>query len=183
VLIGPGIFYSLKKTFSLLLIAGGVVNWILGKSSATPAKGASINWKGLAANIALAVSGPLFAALVLILLAMVVDWTVIGWSGQCFSTNLAWDTRCRTWYWLLPSSVTITVLLAANFIININAFSLHAIYRNRLIRCFLGGAREPHRHSEGFTDFDWDDDLRVAALWKRTDPPRADTGAPSTLST
>jgi len=70
----------------------------------------------------------------------------------------------------------IALLLAANFIININAFSLHAIYRNRLIRCFLGGAREPHRHFEGFTDFDWDDDLRVAALWKRTDPPTIPKG-------
>jgi hypothetical protein len=50
------------------------------------------------------------------------------------------------------------------------------VYRNRLIRCFLGGAREPHRHPEGFTDFDWDDDLRVAALWKRTDPPTVPTG-------
>ena len=176
VLIGPGIFYNLKTTLSLLLVASGVVNWILGKSSATPAKGASIDWKGLAANIALVVSGPLFAALLLILLAMVVDWTVIGWNNQCFATNFVWDSRCRTWNWLLLSGTTIAVLLAANLIININAFSLHAIYRNRLIRCFLGGAREPHRHSEGFTDFDWDDDLRVAALWKRTNPPTVPKG-------
>jgi hypothetical protein len=175
VLIGPAIFYNLKTIFSLLLIASGAVNWVLGKSSATPAKGAATDWKGIAGNIALSVSGPLFAGLLLILLAMVIDWSVIG-KGQCFATNAAWDSRCHTWWWILPAGVSIALLLAANFIININAFSLHAVYRNLLIRCFLGGAREPHRHSEGFTDFDWDDDLRVAALWKRTSPPTVPTG-------
>jgi hypothetical protein len=176
VLIGPAIFYNFKTISSLMLIGSGAVNWILGKSSTTPAKGKTTDWKGIAANIALSVSGPLFAALLLILLAMSIDWWVIGGKGQCFATNHSWGYRCHTWSWIWPSGVSIALLLAANFIININAFSLHAVYRNRLIRCFLGGPREPHRHPEGFTDFDWDDDLRVAALWKRTDPPTVPTG-------
>jgi hypothetical protein len=176
VLLGTAIFYNAKTTLDLLIAGSGAVNWVLGKSSATPAKGAATDWKGIAANIALAVSGPLFAALLLILLAMVIDWSVLGGGGQCFATDEAWDYRCRTWWWILPSGISIALLLAANLIININAFSLHAVYRNRLIRCFLGGARKPHRHPEGFTDFDWDDDLRVAALWKRTDPPTVPTG-------
>jgi hypothetical protein len=171
VLIGPAIFYNLRTTLGLLLIASGAVNWVLGKSSVTPANGVATDWKGLAANIALAVSGPLFAALLLIVLAMAIDWAIIGWNGQCFPTNLAWGNDCRNWWWILPCGITTVVLVAGNSIININAFSLHAVYRNRLVRCFLGGAREPRRHSEGFTDFDWEDDVRVASLWKRTDPP------------
>ena len=174
VLIGPAIFYNAKATLSLLMSASGAVNWVLGKSSATPAKGAATDWKGLAANTALAISGPLFATLVLILLAMLVDWWVLGGEGQCFATDQPWD--CHTRWWLLPLSVMLVLLVAANVIININAFSLHAVYRNRLVRAFLGGARKPHRHPEDFTDFDWEDDLRVASLWKRTTSPIAPTG-------
>jgi hypothetical protein len=167
VLIGPAIVYNLKTTSGLLLIASGAVNWVLGKSSVTPANGPATDWKGLAANIALAVSGPLFVALLLIVLAVGIDWAIIGWNSQCFATDLAWDNGCYNRRWIFLSGITIVVLLAGNVIININAFSLHAVYRNRLVRCFLGGAREPYRHSERFTDFDWNDDLRVAALWKR----------------
>ena len=55
--------------------------------------------------------------------------------------------------------------------VNPNRFSLHAVHRNRLIRAFLGG---PHagaadgarrRRPNGFTGFDRDDDVRLAALW------------------
>jgi hypothetical protein len=141
VLIGPAIFYNLRTTLGLLLIASGAVNWVLGKSSVTPAKGVATDWKGLAANIALAVSGPLFAALLLIVLAMAIDWAIIGWNGQCFPTDVAWGNDCRNWWWILPCGITTVLLLAGNSIININAFSLHAVYRNRLVRCFRRGAR------------------------------------------
>ncbi len=44
------------------------------------------------------------------------------------------------------------VLVSSNRI-DVNRFSLHGIYRNRLIRAFLGGARI-NRHPEPFTHFD-----------------------------
>src|SRR5262249_29564690 len=77
------------------------------------------------------------------------------------------------WAWLTAGVVF--VLGVANCLANINAFSLHAVYRNRLIRCFLGAARAPERQPDGFTDFDWGDDLRVAQLWTKKDP-RTDEG-------
>src|SRR5262249_20412119 len=41
-----------------------------------------------------------------------------------------------------------------------------------LIRAFLGGARAPGRRPEGFTGFDWDDEIPVSQLWQpRRDPP------------
>ena len=49
------------------------------------------------------------------------------------------------------------------FFINVNKFSLHAMYRNRLIRAFLGAsrtARKPH----WFTGFDPHDNFRVRDL-------------------
>jgi hypothetical protein len=62
----------------------------------------------------------------------------------------------------------------ASYWINVNRFSLHAVYRNRLIRAFLGAARAGHReetrtHSspDPFTGFAEADNLPLAALWER----------------
>jgi hypothetical protein len=48
--------------------------------------------------------------------------------------------------------------------IDINEFSLHQFYRNRLVRCYLGGARAGSRHPNCFTGFDDSDDVRLTAL-------------------
>jgi hypothetical protein len=64
--------------------------------------------------------------------------------------------------------VLLIFMLVADLLVNVNGFSLHGLYRNRLIRAFLGGVREPGRRPDGFTGFDWDDDLRVASLWPAT---------------
>ena len=49
------------------------------------------------------------------------------------------------------------------FVIDINKFSLHAMYRNRLIRTFLGASRESRRPNP-FTGFDGGDNLEVSRL-------------------
>ncbi len=48
-------------------------------------------------------------------------------------------------------------------LIDINRFSLHAIYRNRLIRAYLG-ASNPERRPNPFTGFDPNDNLPLPAL-------------------
>jgi hypothetical protein len=63
-----------------------------------------------------------------------------------------------------------------SFVINVNRFSLHGVYRNRLIRAFLGAARErsygdrPARKPQPFTGFDQNDNLPLARLWQRPQP-------------
>lgn len=47
--------------------------------------------------------------------------------------------------------------------INVNRFSLHAVYRNRLVRAFLGSAR-PERTPDPFTGFDPQDNPRMVDL-------------------
>ena len=47
--------------------------------------------------------------------------------------------------------------------INVNRFSLHSVYRNRLIRAYLG-ASNPRREPNPFTGFDPRDNLRLDAL-------------------
>ena len=53
--------------------------------------------------------------------------------------------------------------LCTSYFININRFSLHAFYRNRLIRAFLGASRD--RKPDLFTGFDPLDNPRMHTLW------------------
>ena len=59
--------------------------------------------------------------------------------------------------------------LLMSFFININKFSLHAMYRNRLIRAYLGASRGEQRSPNPFTGFDPDDNFPMAELA----PPQA----------
>jgi len=45
--------------------------------------------------------------------------------------------------------------------VDVNEFSLHHFYRNRLVRCYLG-ASNPDRRPEPFTGFDGEDDLPLS---------------------
>jgi hypothetical protein len=70
-------------------------------------------------------------------------------------------------------------LLMAGFIfshfINVNRFSLHALYRNRLVRAFLGSARanaHPSRAADAFTGFDPADNRHMTELAKAGNPHR-----------
>lgn len=53
--------------------------------------------------------------------------------------------------------------IAMATLININRFSLHAIYRNRLIRAYLGASNE-RRCPNPFTGFDPKDNIEMAAM-------------------
>jgi Patatin-like phospholipase len=55
--------------------------------------------------------------------------------------------------------------LAMSWFINVNRFSLHAVYRNRLTRGFLGSARTTRPDADSFTGFDLEDNLPMAQLW------------------
>ena len=55
------------------------------------------------------------------------------------------------------------IITVASMKIDVNRFSMHGVYRNRLVRAFLGGARAG-RKSDPFTDFDPADNYRVSEL-------------------
>jgi len=56
---------------------------------------------------------------------------------------------------------------AISWQVDLNEFSLHTFYRNRLVRCFLGASRQRKPHP--FTGFDDDDDMSFADLMKARD--------------
>jgi hypothetical protein len=74
------------------------------------------------------------------------------------------------WYYLLAAVATLGVaamLLSAR--IDVNDFSMHHFYRNRLVRCYLG-ASNPDRKPQQYTGFDPHDDVPLAALAESPGP-------------
>ncbi len=63
-------------------------------------------------------------------------------------------------------------LLALSFVmgwvVNTNRFSLHGLYRNRLVRAYLG-ASNPDRRPDPFTGFAVSDNLKLHDLWSEPD--------------
>ena len=48
--------------------------------------------------------------------------------------------------------------------VNINEFSMHHFYKNRLVRCFLGASAAKRRQPDSFTGFDPQDDIPLGSL-------------------
>ena len=58
----------------------------------------------------------------------------------------------------------VAFLAVASSIINLNKFSLHAVYRIRIVRTFLGASRGSERRPNPFTGFDPLDDMQMHEL-------------------
>jgi len=68
--------------------------------------------------------------------------------------------------WRALAALAVVVLVFALFAwrIDINKFSLHNMYKNRLVRCYLGASTGPARKAQPFTGFDENDDIPLAHL-------------------
>ena len=152
----------------------GIATALLGMSSSTPATATSDNRGGMRAivsNIALAVAGPIFAAALIVGLSIGLDQLLLGKSLVSQLQMPTLSTRATMGWLALGWVVTAVVGLLASYFVNINRFSLHALYRNRLIRGYLGASRQ-ERDPDRFTGFDIEDNVSVHKIW----PPKSDHG-------
>jgi hypothetical protein len=150
-------------------VISGIATALLGKSSLTPAKSSSDDqdsFAALACNIVMAVAGPIFAAALIIALSIGLDKVLLD--DSLIKELQGFTDRVSVWPILTPlligAAVTVAIGLIASYFVNINRFSLHALYRNRLIRAYLGASR-PVRSPDLFTGMDPDDNIRVHELW------------------
>jgi hypothetical protein len=60
--------------------------------------------------------------------------------------------------------VMLVISISMSWCININKFSLHSLYRNRLVRAYLGASNE-NRKPNPFTGFAHDDNIVMSELW------------------
>ena len=134
-------------------------------------------------TIAMKLAAPVFVIVFLTALSLLTDWllAITGLGGVSRfdpAGNETFIQACPGCNWgnhaaLLEGTRSESVLLlAVAFLafgwlmarfININVFSLHAMYRNRIIRAYLG-ASNSKRKANRFTGFAEDDNTRMADL-------------------
>jgi hypothetical protein len=87
---------------------------------------------------------------------------VVAFEDQ-YWTTLTWNPR--TFIWIL-GFLTISSVIAAvgSWRFNINEFSLHHFYKNRLVRCYLGASNGKARQPNKLTGFDPLDDFPLSSL-------------------
>jgi len=173
---------------------GAIASW-LGFSSKTAAQtehSAQPKNSLLLSSLPLSIVAPLAVLFVLMAGSTLTSWTFSAlpsglnpwdaWNHDPLAhkepiPSEPWGHREILYYthdWIVLSFILIMAAtsLIASYFIHINKFSLHAMYRNRLIRAYLGAsrikrygnARQPNR----FTGFDPDDNFQLTELTRTT---------------
>lgn len=163
VLYGPP---ALEWQYNWVLAAAGGVSGIVtlvlgagGKTAATIARKAS---EKLSLNQLLGIATIVFVVFLGIVLSRLTRLLLEELAG---AMGIADATRKAVLTLAVLVACCLAALLASYFI-NVNRFSLHAVYRNRLIRAFLGSARaDAGRTPDPFTAFDEKDNVRMSSLW------------------
>ena len=169
-----GVLILQAKTWLAPLGVSGVVTALLGKSSITQAKGRSVGILGLSANAVLAISAVIFSVALIVVASALLDNVIFGaaltdtefWKAPVFAPGQTAQWPIEATWLATWTAIIVAIGLGAGWFINVNRFSLHALYRNRIIRAFLGGSN-PNRRANPFTDFDGNDNLRMHELWPR----------------
>lgn len=149
---GPALWGTLSSWVASAGGITGVFTVILGfsaKTNAKPSGSESAWWERLGNHIYLLLLAPLTIGIVLIQLARITQGIVAE----------------APWFQVgefIVGMALFSVLLSV--VININKFSLHSIYRNRLIRAYLGASRWNTRTANLFTGFDSGDNLAMTEL-------------------
>src|ERR1044072_619062 len=161
--------------------SGGLVAW-LGKSGLTSAKRTISSIKGLSANVILAIAAPVFAVILIVVTSAALDELLFGnalirtTSFKHSVTQDALPPWPGGWWLLIGAAIAFAVGAIGSIWVNINRFSMHAMYRNRLIRAFLGASRGDARKPNAFTDFDTGDNPKMHELHLPHDqPPKPDS--------
>jgi len=149
----------------------GVLTAVLGKAPATDAalKRRRDSWRHRLARVGLALATPVFVVIAVALLSAALDWLLVCGALKKPVTSCG---HGNFWTLLFGSAAAMIALgSAASFAININRCSLHGMYRNRLIRAFLGASNAQRgRRANRFIDFDEQDNIDLCALWPNATP-------------
>jgi hypothetical protein len=159
------------KTIAAALLSGlggasGILTAIVGgspKTAAVPGPEQS-GWR----KLALYVGAPVFLMTLFVGLALAIDWLAFG---HIFATEIAaagsgdfgWIALKLFLWGIVPALVSALV----GYWININRFSLHEMYRNRLVRAFLGASNTRSAQRDQFSFFNFTDNLPMSRLWVR----------------
>jgi hypothetical protein len=170
---GPGVFSPAGTWVSAAGGASGVVTLVAGWSAKSAARGATGQRSSLLAALgghATTVIAGVFAAFIAILLS----WATSALMANIFTLPLPRTINgsvthhdvllaSLVWQTALAAVVPFLVGYLMARVVNANKFSLHAMYRSRLIRAYLGASRSV-RTPNGFTGFDPNDNIQMHSL-------------------
>ncbi len=152
VFFGAPVLKALPGWVSSMGGIAGLITLIIGFSAKSPAQAAEVDpvwWKQAGRQVYRLALAPLTVTLLLALLA----WANTALLGSASWQGLAVFILCA-----------IGVSCIMSVFVHINKFSLHSIYRNRLIRAYLGASRSGMRTPNPFTGFDPGDNLQMTEL-------------------
>jgi len=166
------VFEQWRSTYAAVVgFAGGPIGAWLGRSAQSSfGAGSSANatgaawWTGMAREAVITLATLLFAATLFMLL---------GRLGGIIVERVGSLLAFVSWLdhgWLIAFVLIVLLILLSLYCggrININRFSMHGVYRNRLARAFIGTARPPaDRKPDAYTRFDPGDNLRMQDLYQ-----------------
>ncbi len=155
--------------------ATGLISLILGysaKSASTSDEAKKGRWTTAAATIAPIVAAPAALVFVAVFLALLTSVMIQAWPGMVTVPAGSYPEpdnyrlvlyRTDGWTLLQCAALLSFAAVAMSLIINVNKFSMHSIYRNRLIRAYLGASNEARRPNS-FTGFDPQDNIEMHRL-------------------
>jgi hypothetical protein len=161
----PGPVAWLKALGVLVSGLSGILTLFLGPSALTSATRPGQAKERFPISLIASIAAVIFAASIGVLLALSGQLLVAKLCVARSWCNSGHDFTAQTW--LDPP--IIAILIGGSFLlslfVNVNRFSLHALYRNRLVRAFLGSTRPPaKRHPDPFTGFDPRDNASLAKV-------------------
>ncbi|MEA2240171.1 MAG: hypothetical protein QOC81_4895 [Thermoanaerobaculia bacterium] len=194
VLILPILIIALPATLTSVGGVSGIISWVLGRraSSESKAKAPSPWAKWILKGAAL------ITLLLIVAVISLATSSLLHWLGttETFARishvgpPALEDAPARIQDWIVAPiaamhlqalratmffpilaffAIVLTAALLMSRLLNVNLYSMHAMYRNRLMRAYLGASRW-QRHPDAFTGFDPEDDiamweLRAEVLW------------------
>jgi Patatin-like phospholipase len=187
-----------KLAGTIFGVLSGVITLFGGFSAKTPAnskEAQKAGTGGLLLAVLTQVLAPVFLAFVIILLSLGTNWFLISGPAKYFNQRLgyadlpdpssnpalhydaSWHGALiqQTQFFLLLTlfGFLIAVAVVLGRFISTNLFSLQYLWRNRIIRAYLG-ASHAERRANPFTNFDRRDNLFMHDLWPQPDAKQDD---------
>ena len=180
VIFGPHLLIKGGRTLQAAVAAAGGISGflvvLLGRSASTAAneKQQAEGKQSSLKDLALKLAAPVFVLVFLVALSLATSELIFLLKSLLDTSpfpNSVFEGRGHLEV-IHYSSIQIVILVFAAFlaiglgmslVININNFSLHSMYRNRLIRAYLGASNEKRRPNP-FTGFDPGDDIQMHKL-------------------
>ncbi|ADB40021.1 patatin-like phospholipase family protein [Spirosoma linguale] len=177
ILFGPGLIDAIKLQVASIGLGSGILTALLGGSAQSAGRGegaGSRQGKGNASGIIGLLSQfslPIVATLTIFILMVMLSLLNQTLAGLLTDQLYDWfgdNTSGRILTVFTPLILLILFLVAGwllALMIDTNRFSLHAMYRARLIRAYLGASRpQETRTPDPFTGFDEDDNIPMGQL-------------------